>query len=251
MFANSFAWEYPEAPKGIPNVGIAAQGPSYTSNVVESLHKIARDLELQQDTWDCPKIGNYEDPCSNIFFEAWRSHQAVSGIPITGWMLWIMLLAAIALCTMTIAHEWMIQHRPCWMRCRCLIGKRWCPCPQGTKEEIEKLDDFTWDKVRLSFWAFTACYFALPALHATLTTTFRLLFLSYFEERLPEGISMHPRRNTEPGIMLWIACGSSTVSSLCMYVKWKLSRRPKGWAEELGRLYESEPVGGTNAQYTD
>lgn len=257
LFANSFAWEYPQAPRGIPSVGIAGSGPGYTSNVLESLHNIARDLELQQDTWDCPKRGAYEDPCSNIFFEAFRSWLADGGLPIPGWALFVLLIASIVVCTMAISHEWMIRHRPYWMKCRCLVGKRWCPCPRGTKEEIEKLDDFTWDKIRLAYWALAAVYFLLPAIHTNLTSSLTLQYLDHFEKRLPEGISMHPRRNSLPEIMLWVACGSSSLSALCMLVKWKLSRRPKGWTEELGRFDEagqgdddeSRRVG--NERYTD
>ncbi|KAJ3518881.1 hypothetical protein NM208_g14347 [Fusarium decemcellulare] len=250
-YASSFGWEYPAAPKGLPQAGITSQGLRYSSNIVNDLHQIARELHLPEDTWDCPHPGPYEDPCGNIFFEAWRTFMVYDGLPITSWLLWTMLLSALLLGSWTLAQEWMIRNRPYWMKCRCLFGKRWCPCPKGTKEEIENHDDFVWDKVRAAYWALSAAYFGIAASHACITSVFFVRFMSYFEERLPEGISMDPRRRLISEILLWVAFGIRCFSALCMAIRWKLSRKPKGWMEGQSMNRLERDSDGADARYTD
>ncbi|KAM5355312.1 hypothetical protein ACJ41O_001958 [Fusarium nematophilum] len=257
-FASSFGWEYPASPKGLPKAGITESGVRYSSTIVSDLHQIARELHLPEDTWDCPKPGPYEDPCGNIFFESWRSFMVADGLPIISWLLWVTLVSAFAFGIINLAQEWVIRNKPYWMRCRCIIGKRWCPCPRGTKEEIENLDDFTWDKIRLSYWAVFSAYCGIAALHACMTSVFFVRFIHFFEERLPEGISMRPQRQFVSEVLLWVAFGISAFSTLCMAIKWKLSRRPKGWmeGESLNRLERSnfDSDGGriaNDARYTD
>ncbi|KAH7273470.1 hypothetical protein B0J15DRAFT_588798 [Fusarium solani] len=250
-YASSFGWEYPNAPKNLPKAGITSSGLRWSSNIVNDLHQIARDLNLPQDTWDCPKFGAYEDPCGNIFFEAWRSYMVHNGMPISSWLLWVMVTSALVLGSWTMVQEWMIQKRPHWMRCRCIIGKRWCPCPKGTKEEIENHDDFVWDKVRLSYWTLSAAYFGTAAAHACVTSVFFVKFLGFLEERLPEGISMRPRRRIASEVLLWVAFGIRCFSALCMAIRWKLSRRPKGWLDEQSVGLDGNSGRPGDARYTD
>ncbi|CAM1504411.1 Fc.00g020020.m01.CDS01 [Cosmosporella sp. VM-42] len=237
-FVGSFAWEYPTAPEGIPKVGFTSTGPRFFSNIVSDLQNIALKLDLPRNEWDCPRPGPYAPSCDNIFYEAWRSFATEKGILLGSWITWFMSIAAILLTTMAISHEWMIRYRPYWMRCRCWILKRYCPCPKGTKEEIEKTDDHVWDKIRVSYWGLVAGYFILPASHATFGSIFLVKFIGYFDDRLPEELSMNARRRTTGSMLLWGAAVLSTVSFLCMLGRWVLSRRPKGWMEEqsLGQL---------------
>lgn len=137
------------------------------------------------------------------------------------------------------------------MRCRCIIGKRWCPCPKGTKEEIENHDDFVWDKVRLSYWTLSAAYFGTAAAHACVTSVFFVKFLGFLEERLPEGISMRPRRRIASEVLLWVAFGIRCFSALCMAIRWKLSRRPKGWLDEQSVGLDGNSGRPGDARYTD
>ena len=248
----AFAWEFPGASDGTPEIGFTSKGPRTSDNIAPDLREIAAQLNLSRHDYSCPGYGPYVRPCDNIFFEAWRSYAVERGASIGGWIVWSLLLIAIPMALLSITQEWMVRRRPYWMRCRCLFLRRYCPCPKGTKEEIEALDDFTWDKVRLAYWVLTACYFILPALHESLATMFFLKFLGYIDGRLPEGWTMNARRGTAASTMLWCASGFSTLSALCMLVKWRLSRRPKGWMEEqsLGQLEESTSEEDT-PRYTD
>ncbi|KAF4975655.1 hypothetical protein FZEAL_7590 [Fusarium zealandicum] len=254
-FASSFGWEHPAAPRGLPTAGITSQGLRYSSNIVNDLRQIASELRLPEDTWDCPRPGPYEDPCGNIFFEAWRSFLVADGMPISSWVVWVMLLSAILLGTWNLAQEWMIRNRPHWMKCRCLVGKRWCPCPKGSKEEIEIHDDFVWDKVRLSYWSLSAVYFGISATHTCITSIFFDRFLGILEERLPDGINMNRRRRLGSEILLWIAFGIQAFAAFCIAARWKISRRPKGWIEgqSLHRIERSSEGGRfpNGARYTD
>lgn len=182
-----------------------------------------------------------------------------------GWLTWIMILSAIVIGILTLAQEWMIRRRPYWMRCMCVIGKRFCPCPTGTKEEIEQMDDYAWDKVRLAYWSLTAAYFSLPAVQCTFISYFLVNYYGYAEKRLPEGVTMNLRKNTKVQTILWVASMVSVVNALCILVKWRLSRQPKGWMDEqtLGQLEQSAGDGpdgtlpgarrrvGGNSRYTD
>ncbi|KAK7415528.1 hypothetical protein QQZ08_012326 [Neonectria magnoliae] len=255
-FASCFAREYPDAPEGTPSAGIASRGLRFSSDILQDLHKIAADVQLPPDSYDCPRLGGFAPKCKNGFFEAWRSFAVADGLPIIGWLTGIMLISAVVLFTLTIASEWMIRKRPYWMRCRCIVLKRFCPCPTGTKEEIEKLDDHVWDRIRLAYWALTAAYFLLPAAQGTFNTIFLLRYIAYMEDRLPEGISMEAKRNMTGEMTLWAAFLSSAVSTLCMLVKWRLSRRPKGWMDEqslgpLERPLVDEPEEAPPARRTE
>ncbi|KAH7156447.1 hypothetical protein EDB81DRAFT_880765 [Dactylonectria macrodidyma] len=264
-FVNSFAWEYPTAPEGVPKVGFASRGLHLSHNIRHDLDKIAADLGLPKESYDCPGYGDYATHCKSVFFEAWRSYAFHGGIPMIGWLTWVMIFSAIVLGTLTLAQEWMIRKRPYWMRCKCIFGKRFCPCPTGTKEEIEQLDDHAWDKVRLAYWGLGAAYFALPAVQSTFISFFLIRYISHAEERLPQGVTMNLRRNTKVEMILWAAFMVSVASVLCIFIKWCLSRRPKGWMNEqtLGQLEQSagdEPDGtlpgarrrvGGNSRYSD
>ncbi|KPM36487.1 hypothetical protein AK830_g10093 [Neonectria ditissima] len=240
-FVNAFAWEYPDAPDGIPTAGVASRGLRFSADIVEDLHRIAADAQLPPDSYDCPRLGGFVPTCKNVFFEAWRSYAVAGGLPIVGWLSLVMLVSAVALFALTVATELMIWKRPYWMRCRCVFLKRCCPCPKGTKAEIEKLDDHVWDSVRLSYWGLTAAYFLLPAAQGAFNSMLLLRYMAYIEERLPEGISMEAERNMTGEMTLWAAFLSSAVSALCMLAKWRLSRRPTGWMDEqnLGQLERS------------
>jgi hypothetical protein len=178
---------------------------------------------------------------------------ASGGLPIHSWFVWINIVAALLLGTMDIFREWVIPNRPHWLKCRCIIGKRWCPLPKGSKEEIEQFDDYVWDKVRLAYWGLSAAYFGVAAGHTCLNSVFFVRYLSYFEERLPDGISMHGRRRLASEILLWVAFGIKTGGALCMAIRWKLSRRPKGWVDgqSLGRIERSKPNVADGGKYTD
>lgn len=228
----SFSWEYPNAPEGTPTIGFTSTGPHFSANIVKDLRSVATKLDLPRKDWDCPRSGSSARSCENIFFQVWRTAFAVGGFPLVNPFIWIMLVAAVYLTALRIAQEWMIRKRPYWMRCRCIILKRYCPYPNGTREEIEKMDDFVWDKIRLLSWALIVVYYFFPAVHAGLDSAYVSRVLNNIDGGLPEGISMNPRTNEAPLIVLWVAFALSTMAALCMLVKWTLSRRPKGWMEE-------------------
>ncbi|KAI5467492.1 hypothetical protein BGZ63DRAFT_346110 [Mariannaea sp. PMI_226] len=232
-FVNSLAWEYPDAPEGIPKAGYTYRGLQWgRTDIRKELRKIADDLQLPKDTYTCDRWGGNGPPCQNIFFEAWRSWLVADGLPLASYLIWIMVVSAVVVCLMGIVKEWMIRKWPYAMRCRCIFLKRWCPCPKGTREEIEKLDDYTWDKIRLTYWLLIAVYFLLPAGQTTISAIFFLKYIGYMEDRLPEGISMSARRDMKGETMLWAAFFVSAVGALCITAKWRMSRRPKGWMDE-------------------
>lgn len=239
-YVGSFSWEYPNAPEGIPTVGFTSTGPRFSSDILNDLHDVATQLHLPRSDWDCPQPSSSAPSCDNMFFEAWRTFYSIRGFSVGGGVTWIMLVSAVLLTALALAQEWMIRKRPYWMRCRCIVLKRYCLCPKGTKEEIEQLDDFVWDKIRLAYWACVSVYFLAPAAQVKFTSVFFLKFLNYIDRRLPEGISMNPRANETPVRMLWVAFAASMLGTMCMLVKWRMSRRPKGWMENqsLGQLQD-------------
>lgn len=203
-----------------------------TLDTLDDLHNIATALGIPRDDWDCPSPGRFAEPCSNVFFEAWRTYFYSSFGGLTGFLMWIMLLAAAILATTTILQEWAIKQKPYWMRCRCFVLKRYCPCPTGTKEEIEALDEHAWDKVRLSYWGMVMLYFLLPLLHGLITIHFFKDYLRYIDQRLPEGLDLNVTHGAAVKVALWVAFGASALSFSCILVKWWMSRRARGWMEQ-------------------
>lgn len=237
-FASAFAWEYPTAPSALPAAGFVSRGPRSSSDTLDDLHAIATALDVPRDTWDCPSPGRFDEPCSNVFFEAWRSSFYMPLGGLTQLLTWIMLCSAAVIVALTILQEWAIRQKPYWMRCRCIVLKRYCPSPTGTKEEIEALDEHAWDKVRLAYWGLVMLYFLLPVLHGTIAIQFVKGYLDHFNHRLPGSFDMNVRQGVAVNGAILGAFGASIVSFACISAKWWMSRRARGWMDQqaLGEL---------------
>jgi hypothetical protein len=171
-----------------------------------------------------------------------------------------MLLSAAVIVALAVFQEWAIRRKPYWMRCRCIVLKKYCPCPTGTREEIETLDEHAWDKVRLAYWGLTMLYFLLPVLQGTLSVYLMKEYLDYFNRRLPGGFDMNVRQGVAANGAIWGAFGASIVSFVCISAKWWMSRRARGWMDQqpLGELpvereeESNDPAAGDDApRYTD
>ncbi|KAI9172522.1 hypothetical protein HJFPF1_02024 [Paramyrothecium foliicola] len=240
-FPSTFAWEYPDAPEGVPKAGFTYKGPIWRLDTVEQFRTIAKDLGLPRDDWYCPSVSSNAPECANPFFEGWRSWLAdpFGGAP---GLYFIILILAIVLTVTQLAQEWAMKKKPYWMKCRCAFAKSLCPCPKGTREEIESADEHVWDKVRLAYWGLVVAYFVLPAVHATVMSTFFVMHVENFDSRLPRGLNMNPRRGASLDALSWSTVAVAAVSFLCIVVKWHMTRKPKGWMEQqtLGNLPQQD-----------
>ncbi|KEY69828.1 hypothetical protein S7711_08611 [Stachybotrys chartarum IBT 7711] len=230
-FGTNFAWEYPTAPDGVPSSGFTPH--SYTNvNVRRDFGVIAAAIDLPSESYDCPTPGPRVQTCSNVFFEACRSYMFSSPMSSQPSLPFIINCLTFVLAITVLFQEWAIKYKPYWMKCRCLILKKWCPCPNGTQEEIEALEEHAWDKVRLSYWALLMLWFKLSAVGGNALNRLFVMHVSYIDERLPEGLSVDPKIGPAYEVVSWGSLVFGFLSFVFILAKWFLSRRPKGWLEQ-------------------
>ncbi|KAL8376051.1 hypothetical protein RB595_007253 [Gaeumannomyces hyphopodioides] len=244
-FLNAFAWECDHCPQ---SAGIAELGPDLGSDPRALMLQIA-DAAVGRSPGapsfsDCfgsrhelPTTGCPE----SAFFDAWRDRRGFDLHPqpkthVTG----LTYLATILVAALTLACEVLMARAPRLMRCRCVVLGRWCPYPKGTREELEALPAHRWDRVRALTYPLLPAYFSLVALQDAVFPRFLLSRLRSVDRRLPEGLSMRPRQH---GLYLWLLGGClamSTLASVFVFVRYRLSR-PKGYIvlEDLDDIEES------------
>jgi hypothetical protein len=233
-FPNAFAWEYPSSPDPSRTAGILSSGPHATFAALDAVQGVAQALSLPRGEWECNAY-HYptgEPQCTNPFFHAWRRNIIFDYRESIACLSFVMYVSAMVVAVLTLANEWMIANRPYWMRCRCLFFKRYCPCPKGTKEEIETMDENSWDKLRLWYCSMTVLYFLMPACFDTLMPMFFISHLEFLERDFPPEMTMAGIQGTGYRVLSWASAGSAVFALFCLRLKWQLTGRPKGWMEQ-------------------
>ncbi|KAH7316750.1 hypothetical protein B0I35DRAFT_479568 [Stachybotrys elegans] len=239
-FNRYFAWEYPTAPDGISTAGFTPTS-WFSQNVKDDFYLIAADIDVPGDSINCHTFGRGADPCSNAFFEAMRQAWFDLDVPEPS-LQWIINVLGLIFAIYTILQEVAIKYKPYWVRCTCFCLKSMCPCPKGTREEIEAMDDYTWDKVRLAYWALLSAWVALSTVGSNVISQ---LFLSRLRSIQREGdFDMDIKLGGLYEIVGWVSLGFSLLGTACILVKWTMSRRPKGWMEQqaLDSMPLDDPV---------
>ncbi|KAK2060027.1 hypothetical protein LY76DRAFT_486729, partial [Colletotrichum caudatum] len=127
-FAASFGYEHPGASKA----GVLGSAPHLPSD----LAAVRRDLSVPADDWGCLRG---RGPCASPYSQAFRHG-------------FFMMPAALARFSLVLAcllaTEVLVVARPSWLRCRCYFScfRRVCPCPRGSRAEIEALPAVLWDR---------------------------------------------------------------------------------------------------------
>ncbi|KAM0330115.1 hypothetical protein ACHAQA_004287 [Verticillium albo-atrum] len=150
LFPRTFGWEYPSAPSHDKTAGIVT--PTHDTLYLPSdFVPIGETLGLDPSSWGCfPPV--WSQPCENPFFAAFRRQFPYDGASDT-WTFFL-LSSVIAYACVIAFIELSIAFRPSLLRCQCYFAalKRVCPCPRGTRHEIERLNGAFWDRYRMWMW---------------------------------------------------------------------------------------------------
>ncbi|KAK0654804.1 hypothetical protein B0T16DRAFT_796 [Cercophora newfieldiana] len=122
--------------------------------------------------------------------------------------------------------ELTVRYRPGWMRCECRfwISKRICSLPKGTAEEVAKLGEHGWDRVRLRQYGAMTLSCALFASTGTMAGKFLVRSLGWFGELLPEGQTVDAKLGRGFLLAAWGGVMAVSMSSICVVVRFYLTR---------------------------
>ncbi|KAK2043959.1 hypothetical protein LZ31DRAFT_467402 [Colletotrichum somersetense] len=214
-FAASFGYEYPGASK----VGILGSAPHLPSD----LAAIGRDISVPADDWGCLRG---RGSCASPYFQAFRYGFFMMPATLAHFSLGYALFVLAYL----LATEVLIVARPSWLRCRCYFSffKRVCPCPRGSRAEIEALPAVFWDRYRLWMWCLVPC----AAFLAPFVLTLDGLLIKDFLGRHRAG-NMDVRFGTGFFVLQGICFGASVAAAVCVYLRKRVGRGTS-WMEQQG-----------------
>ncbi|KDN69565.1 hypothetical protein CSUB01_11156 [Colletotrichum sublineola] len=214
-FAASFGYEYP----GDSKAGILGSAPHLPSD----LAAIGRDLSVPADDWGC-LLG--QGSCASPYFQAFR--YGFFMMPAT--LSHISLAYALVILAAVLAAEVLLVVRPSWLRCQCYFSciKRVCPCPRGSRAEIEALPAVFWDRYRLWMWCMLPCAAFLPPFVLTLNG---LLIKSFLGRR--NAGDMDVRFATGFVVLQAMCFGASLAAVVCVYLRKRVGRATS-WMEQQG-----------------
>jgi len=234
-FPSAFAWECPNCPAAIQDAsGLSAlagtiRGPFGTFDPAALMRQIAHDNGLSDTHWDC-EGGEGEDgqACPHPFFGVWNNDM----FPFTlspGFNDFMCYILTLVIGAHILVHEVLIRFKPGWMRCRCLVLKRWCPHPKGTDAELAQIDEHGWDRLRLWYFALLVVALGLCVFQDMVFPAFFARHVSYLEKQMP----MHRKMNVQIGgkfrFLLWSALVMAVLALLMMAAKWRVTRRKAAW----------------------
>ncbi|GKT54666.1 hypothetical protein ColTof4_08471 [Colletotrichum tofieldiae] len=213
-FAASFGYEHPSASKA----GIVGSTPHLPSD----LAAIARDLSVPSDDWACFRG---PEPCASPYFRAFRN--GYFELPTT--LPYVSLVYALVIVVFVLLAEVLIAVRPSWLRCQCYFScfKRVCPCPRGSRPEIEALPSVFWDRYRLWTWCMLPCAAFLPPFVLALNG---LIVMKFLQRR--EAGDMNARFGTGFVVLQAMCFGASFAAVLCVYLRRRLGRGSSWMAQQ-------------------
>jgi len=205
----------------------------------DSLMDLNPPTPYDDTRWSCdPKS---LDTCQYDFLAAWYRSGGYKWAPaMVGFGCYALGLISAAI---ILANELLITYKPRWMRCRCYF-KLWCPYPKGDAEEIDSLDEHFWDGLRVPFFAASAAFFTLAALHDTALSILFLRYLEYLDLFMPDGKTMDPQRGAFFSAVVWSMATCAGLSLVCVEVRYLLNRTPTRWidTQDMGDFDSRERV---------
>ncbi|KAI8293641.1 hypothetical protein K4K59_005606 [Colletotrichum sp. SAR11_240] len=150
LFLSSFGYEYPNASAS----AFATAEPNLPYDFIQ----IGEHLGVDPSSWACLRSA---DQCTSPFFNTF-SRDSFQMTRTLEYASHILALSCIALLFLT---EALIAVRPSWLRCQCYFAalKRVCPCPRGSRAQIEALSPGFWDRYRAWVWTTLPAFVFLPA----------------------------------------------------------------------------------------
>ncbi|KAF6796344.1 hypothetical protein CSOJ01_13262 [Colletotrichum sojae] len=227
LFHGAFGYEYPEA-------SIAAIISS-TPNLPADFVRIGEHLNLPPSSWACYR--NRGKECTSPFYDAFGRGFHLDDMSTT--LSTFSHAYALVFVALVILVEVLIAVRPSWLRCLCYFSwlKRVCPCPRGTRAEIEALPPAFWDRYRLWTWAFAPCVAVVPAIGLFLNG---LILKEYVSVRRAGNVNA--RFGTGFLALQGLSLGAAFVAVGCVYVRRVLGRR-ESWLDQRGTAAPEDGFG--------
>lgn len=227
LFHAAFGYEYPEAS--------TAAIISTTPNLPEDFVRIGEHLNLPQSSWACYR--NRDEECTSRFYKAFGRGFHLDGMSTT--LSSLSHAYALIFVALVILVEALIAIRPSWLRCLCYFSwlKRVCPCPRGTRAEIEALPPAFWDRYRLWTWAVAPCVAVLPAIGLFLNG---LMLKDYVSVRRAGNVNA--RFGTGCLALQGLSLGAAFVAVGCVHVR-RVLGRGASWLEQQGAAAPEDGVG--------
>ncbi|KAM0276090.1 hypothetical protein ACHAQH_007109 [Verticillium albo-atrum] len=242
LFPRAFGWEYPSAPSHDRTAGIV--DPTHgTLYLPTDFVPIGQAIDLDPSAWGCfPPV--WSQPCENPFFAAFRRQFPYEGTSDT-WTLF--LLSSLIACASIIAFvELAIAFRPSLLRCQCYFSalKRFCPCPRGTRQEIERLNGAFWDRYRMWMWPVVPVMTGLTCLNLAVRGWMLMSWLDRWAEGDDVG-DVRPRFGAAFVGLSWAATGAGFGAMMCVLARLLLSQRTS-WMAQQGATPSEDADGERN-----
>ncbi|KAJ3961362.1 hypothetical protein N0V92_001930 [Colletotrichum tropicale] len=236
LFLSSFGYEYPNA----STAAFATAEPNLPYDFIQ----IGEQLGVDPSSWACLRS---TDQCTSPFFNTFR-HDSFEMIRTLEYASHILAIAYIALLFIT---ELLIVTRPSWLRCQCYFSalKRVCPCPRGSRAQIEALPSGFWDRYRAWVWLTLPAFAFLPAFGLVMKG---LLLKSYVNR--PGAGEVNARFGERFVVAEGTAVGAACLAVVCVYVRASLGKKVN-WMEQQGGVSDEETkiavVGLLSRGFTD
>ncbi|EQB57373.1 hypothetical protein CGLO_02507 [Colletotrichum gloeosporioides Cg-14] len=221
LFLSSFGYEY-------PNASTAAFATS-VPNLPYDFIQIGEHLGVDPSSWACLRSA---DQCTSPFFNTFR----YDGFEMNRTLEYASHVLAISYISILFLTELLIVARPSWLRCQCYFAalKRVCPCPRGSRAQIEALSPGFWDRYRAWVWSTLPAFVFLPAFGLAMKG---LLLKSYVSR--PGMDEVNARFGEGFVVMEGTAIGAACLAVVCVYVRASLGKR-ESWMEQQGAVADEE-----------
>ncbi|KAF5493555.1 hypothetical protein CGCF413_v010274 [Colletotrichum fructicola] len=236
LFLSSFGYEYPN----VSTAAFATAEPNLPYNFIQ----IGEHLGVDPSSWACLRSA---DQCTSPFFNTFR-YDGFEMSRTLEYASHILALSCIALLFLT---EALIAVRPSWLRCQCYFAslKRVCPCPRGSRAQIEALSPRFWDRYRAWVWTTLPAFIFLPAFGLVMKG---LLLKSYVSR--PGAGEVNARFGEGFVVAEGTAIGAACLAVVCVYVRASLGKKVN-WMEQQGGIADAESkiavAGLTVKEFTD
>ncbi|KAF4868927.1 hypothetical protein CGCSCA1_v011942 [Colletotrichum siamense] len=236
LFLSSFGYEYPNA----STAALATAEPNLPYDFIQ----IGEHLGVDPSSWACLRSA---DQCTSPFFNTFR-HDSFEMSRTLEYASHTLAIAYIALLFLT---EALIAARPSWLRCQCYFAalKRVCPCPRGSRTQIEALSPGFWDRYRAWVWFTLPAFVFLPAFGLVMKG---LLLKSYVSR--PGAGEVNARFGEGFIVMEGTAIGAACLAVVGVYLRASLGKKAN-WMEQQGGVADAESktatVGLLSRGFTD
>ncbi|KAF9871497.1 hypothetical protein CkaCkLH20_11144 [Colletotrichum karsti] len=217
FFLSSFGYEY----HADSTAALVSSQPDLPRHFIE----IGEKLGAPSTSWDCFRSTGQ---CTSPFFDSFRfsNYDMPPALP------YFTHLYSIIFLILLLTIEALIHLRPSSLQCQCYFPffKRVCPCPRGSRAEIEALPSTFWDRYRMWMWPMLPVAVFLPAFCLLLNG---MLLRNYVNR--PSAGNVNAQFGTGFIVLQSTSVAAALMAVLCLYARRLLGQR-SSWMEQQGAV---------------